>query len=98
MKLAIYAYGHPVLRKECQEIENNSKGLEELIENMWETMYHAGGMGIAAPQVGQSLRLFLVDTLQLDEEKMGKKAWKRSLSTPLLLKKPVSLGPMKRAA
>ncbi|WCL82254.1 peptide deformylase [Saprospira sp. CCB-QB6] len=85
MKLAIYAYGHPVLRKECEEIENNSKGLEELIENMWETMYHAGGMGIAAPQVGQSLRLFLVDTLQLDEEKNGEKGLKEVFINPIII-------------
>lgn len=68
MKLPIYIYGHSVLRKKCEEIDKDYPDLKELIDNMWETMYHAKGMGIAAPQVGKAIRLFIIDTLQLDEE------------------------------
>lgn len=68
MILPIYAYGHPVLRAETEEIQPNHPKLDEILENMWETMYAAKGIGLAAPQVGMSLRLFLVDTAQLDKE------------------------------
>lgn len=68
MVLPIYAYGHPVLKKQCDPIDPDYPGLHELIENMWETLYHAKGVGLAAPQVGLPIRLFLVDTQQLNEE------------------------------
>lgn len=74
MILPIYAYGHPILRKETSDIDNNYPNLQELIANMWETMYYTHGMGIAAPQIGLAIRLFVVDTLQLksDEEEEEK--------------------------
>lgn len=62
MILPIVAYGDPVLRKKCADIEAGYPGLQELIANMWETMYQASGVGLAAPQVGVPVRLFLVDT------------------------------------
>jgi len=68
MILPVYAYGQPVLKKVAQEIDKDFDGLNDLLEDMWETMYHASGVGIAAPQIGQSLRLFLVDTVQAMEE------------------------------
>ncbi len=68
MILPIYAYGQPVLKKVAQPIEPDYPGLHELIENMWETMYKAEGVGLAAPQVGRSIRLFIVDTRQAMEE------------------------------
>lgn len=68
MKLPVYAYGHPVLRKKCAEIDKDYPELKELMDNMWETMYHAKGMGIAAPQIGKNIRLFVVDTAQLDDD------------------------------
>ena len=61
MNLPIYAYGHPVLRKRAENISPDYPNLTETIANMWETMYHARGMGLAAPQVGLSIRLFVVD-------------------------------------
>ncbi|MFK7796952.1 MAG: peptide deformylase [Aureispira sp.] len=68
MKLPIYAYGHPILRKETEEIEDDYPNLSKLIDDMFETMYHTKGMGLAAPQIGRNIRLFLVDTEQLDRE------------------------------
>ena len=62
MKLPIVAYGDPVLKKKAVEITSEYNGLKELISNMYETMYGAYGVGLAAPQVGRSIRLFLVDT------------------------------------
>lgn len=68
MLLPIYAFGQPVLKKVAAPIAPNHAGLQELIADMWETMYHAEGVGLAAPQVGQSIRLFVIDTLQLDKD------------------------------
>lgn len=61
MILPIVAYGDPVLKKEAQEIEKNYPELKELIADMFETMYSASGVGLAAPQIGKSIRLFIVD-------------------------------------
>jgi peptide deformylase len=68
MILPIYAYGHPVLRKETEDIDSNYSDLKKLIADMFETMYHAEGIGLAAPQVGLGIRLFIVDTVQIQEE------------------------------
>ncbi|MBK8920460.1 MAG: peptide deformylase [Saprospirales bacterium] len=68
MILPIYAYGQPVLKKVAAPIGPDYPGLAELILNMWETMYHAEGVGLAAPQVGLPVRLFVIDTLQLEKK------------------------------
>lgn len=68
MILPIYAYGQQVLKKQAEELQKDYEGLTELINNMWETMYNAKGVGLAAPQVGLAIRLFLVDTLQIQDE------------------------------
>ncbi len=68
MILPIVAYGDPVLRKVGTEIGPDYEGLETLIANMWETMYNASGVGLAAPQVGLPIRLFLVDTSPFAED------------------------------
>ncbi len=68
MLLPIYAYGQPVLRKRADNIDQDYPELKELISNMWETMYHAEGIGLAAPQIGKSIRLFIIDTTLLDKE------------------------------
>ncbi len=62
MILPIIAYGDPVLRKVGVEITQDYPNLKELIENMKETMYNAQGVGLAAPQIGKAIRLFIVDT------------------------------------
>lgn len=61
MILPIVAYGDPILKREAEEIESDYEGLDELIKNMFETMYEASGVGLAAPQIGKSIRLFIVD-------------------------------------
>jgi peptide deformylase len=68
MILPIYAYGQPVLKKVAQPIDKHYENLPSLITNMWETMYNARGVGLAAPQIGLSIRLFIVDTIQLEAE------------------------------
>jgi len=61
MILPVYLYGHPVLRKMAQPITKEYPKLQELIANMWETMYHSEGVGLAAPQVGLSIKLAVID-------------------------------------
>ena len=61
MILPIVAYGDPVLRAKAKDIDANYPELTTLIDNMWETMYAAQGVGLAAPQIGLPIRLFLVD-------------------------------------
>lgn len=71
MVLPIYAYGSPVLREECEEIEEGTD-ISELLENMFETMYDSQGVGLAAPQIGKALRLFIVDAAPFAEEEEPK--------------------------
>lgn len=68
MILPIVGYGDPVLRKECEEITKDYPQLQELIDNMYETMNNAYGVGLAAPQIGLSIRLFVVDTKPFGED------------------------------
>lgn len=69
MILPIVAYGDPVLRKKGSKVDPDYPGLDTLIFNMWETMYEAHGVGLAAPQVGRSINLFIIDTGAFDDEK-----------------------------
>ena len=61
MILPIVAYGDPVLKRKALPISENYEGLDQLIASMWETMYQAHGVGLAAPQIGKSIRLFVID-------------------------------------
>lgn len=67
MILPIVAYGHPVLRKECEDISKDYPELTKLIADMWETMYYTNGVGLAAPQINRPVRIFVVDTEQIVE-------------------------------
>ncbi len=85
MVLPIVAYGDPVLKRVASEIPEDYEGLQGLIADMWETMYNAQGLGLAAPQIGRSLRLFVIDTAPLaddeelnEEEKLRLKSFKRA--------------------
>lgn len=68
MILPITAYGNPVLRKKTDVIKPDYPGLQELISNMWETLYASHGIGLAAPQVNKPIRLFLVDSKHVLEQ------------------------------
>jgi len=67
MVLPIVAYGSPILKKEAEEIDENYPNLKELIADMFETMYDANGVGLAAPQIDRSIRLFVVDATPFTE-------------------------------
>lgn len=68
MILPVYLYGHPVLRKEAEDIEKDYPGLEKLIQDMFETMYHTEGIGLAAPQIGKSIAVIVIDAGVLGED------------------------------
>jgi peptide deformylase len=65
MILPIVAYGSPVLRKVCDDIDAGYPGLEKLLADMWETMYNSNGVGLAAPQINAAIRLFMIDSEQI---------------------------------
>ena len=71
MILPILAYGDPILKKECDEIEKDYPKLNNLIADMFETMYRAKGVGLAAPQIGKNIRLFIVDGTPFAEKEEG---------------------------
>lgn len=68
---AIYGYGHPVLKQVAKEVREDHSGLAELIGDMWETMEHADGVGLAAPQIGLALRIFVIDSRPMYPENDG---------------------------
>lgn len=68
MVLPIIAYGDPVLRKKAKDIPSNYPKLKELVDNMFETMYKASGVGLAGPQVGLPLRIFVIDAIPFSED------------------------------
>ncbi len=61
MKFPILAYGHPTLRKVAADITPEYSGLQQLIDDMFDAMYESNGVGLAAPQIGKSIRLFVID-------------------------------------
>lgn len=67
MVLPVYVYGMSVLRKVAQEIDEDYEGLEQLISDMFETMRFSDGVGLAAPQIGRSIRLFVVDASRMED-------------------------------
>lgn len=68
MLLPIYLYGHPVLRAETEEITPDYPDLKKLIADMWDTMYNSEGVGLAAPQIGRSIRLIVLDGSVMAED------------------------------
>ena len=84
MVLPIIAYGHPVLRKVAQEIDKDYPGLQQLIDDMCETMYATSGVGLAAPQVNRSIRLIVLDASPFEEDVPEAAGFKRVLINPII--------------
>lgn len=79
----IVAYGHPVLKKKAVEIEKGSVDIKQLAEDMFETMHNAQGVGLAAPQIGKSIRIFVIDGAPLEEEEV--KDFKKVFVNPTIV-------------
>jgi peptide deformylase len=86
MVLPVYIYGQPVLRKVAEKINPDYPELKELIDNMFETMYKADGIGLAAPQVGLSIRLLVIDaSAAADEDNPDLQDFKKAFINPEIL-------------
>jgi peptide deformylase len=83
MIYSIVAYGHPVLKTKAKDIKREEEDIKTLVEDMFETMYNANGVGLAAPQIGKSIRLFVVDTEPIDEDDEPK--MKKAFINPVIL-------------
>jgi len=79
MILPIVAYGDPVLKKKAKDISKDYQNLDKLINNMWDTMYNAYGVGLAAPQVGLPIRMFVIDPAPFAEDEELEEAEKETL-------------------
>jgi peptide deformylase len=85
MILPIYVIGTPVLRKVAEDITPDYEGLEQLLKDMEETMYHSDGVGLAAPQIGKSIRIFIIDASPMDEDDESLKDFKKVFINPKII-------------
>jgi len=85
MILPIYLYGQPVLRKQSEDVAADYPELEKLIADMFETLEQADGCGLAAPQIGLALRMFIVDGTVLDEDYPECKGFKKPFINPEII-------------
>lgn len=80
MVYPIVVYGDPVLKRRAKDIEKDSLNIKELVADMYETMYAASGVGLAAPQIGKGIRIFVVDAEPMDEDNL--KGFKKAFINP----------------
>ncbi len=85
MTLPVFVYGSPVLRKVATEIPEDYPDLDGLIDDLFQTMYKSEGIGLAAPQIGKSLRIFVIDASPLDEDDPSLKGFKRVFINPRII-------------
>ena len=81
----IVVAGHPVLKMKAQEIDKNFPDLDKLIEDMFETMYVSDGVGLAAPQIGKSIRLFVIDGKPAAEDNPELENFKKVFLNPYII-------------
>lgn len=85
MILPVVAFGHPNLRKVSVEITPEYPGLQQLISDMWETMYFSVGVGLAAPQINKQIRLFVIDATPYEKDKPETKDFKKVFINPKIV-------------
>ncbi len=85
MILPIYLYGQPILRKPTEDVGRDYPELDTLIENMFQTMYQSDGVGLAAPQVGLPIRLFVIDASPMREDFPDIECAKRAFINPRIV-------------
>jgi peptide deformylase len=94
MTYPIVIYGHSILRKVAEDIDKDYPSLQEFIANMFETMYNSEGLGLAAPQVGKSIRLFVIDGAPVAEDEPALKDFKKVFINAHITEKCGDLKPM----
>ncbi len=85
MILPVYLYGSSVLKKEAEPVTKDYPEIQKLIANMWDTLNNTGGVGLAAPQVGHSLRLLIIDATPFKDEDASAENFKRVMINPEIL-------------
>jgi peptide deformylase len=94
MTYPIVVYGHQVLRKVAEDIEKNYPGLQQLVADLFETMHNSEGIGLAAPQIGKSIRIFVIDGSPLAEDEPQLAGFKKAFINPYIIEKKGELKPM----
>ncbi|MDR1408251.1 MAG: peptide deformylase [Tannerella sp.] len=87
MILPVYTYGQPVLREKTHDIDANYPEIKQLVANMFETMYNADGIGLAAPQVGLSIRLLVINVDPLKKDYPECRDFKRVMINPVIIER-----------
>jgi peptide deformylase len=87
MTYPIVIYGHPILRKVAEDIDKDYPGLDQFIEDLFDTMYHSEGLGLAAPQVGKSIRIFVIDGKPAAEDEPSLADFKKAFINPQITEK-----------
>jgi peptide deformylase len=87
MVYPIYVYGQPVLRKVAKDIDKDYPNFQEFVNDMFETMEKSDGLGLAAPQVGESIRLFVIDGKPLEEEDPTMKGFRKAFINAKIIEK-----------
>jgi peptide deformylase len=90
----IVVFGHPILRKVAEEIDKDYPNLQQLISDMFETMYYSDGLGLAAPQIGKSIRLFVIDGKPVEEDEPEFANFKKAFINAHITERSADLVPM----
>lgn len=94
MTYPIVIYGHPVLRKVAVDIDKEYPGLNQFIDDLFDTMHHSEGIGLAAPQIGKSIRIFVIDGKPLEEDEPSLADFKKVFINALISERCGELQPM----
>jgi peptide deformylase len=94
MTYPIFVYGNPVLKKVAVDVEKDYPGLQKLVDDLFDTMYHSEGLGLAAPQIGKSIRVFVIDGAPVAEDEPELADFKKAFINAHLLEKSGELVPM----
>jgi len=94
MTYPIVIYGHTMLRKVAVEISKDHPGFNQMIEDLFETMYHSEGMGLAAPQIGKSIRIFVIDGAPVAEDEPSLAGFKKVFVNASISERCGELQPM----
>ena len=91
----IVVYGHPALQKVAEDVKKDHPGLQQLISDLFETMYNAEGIGLAATQIGRSERVFVIDGTPVADDDPSMKDFKKTFINAHIIEKSGKLAPMK---
>jgi peptide deformylase len=90
----IVVYGHPVLKKVAEDIDRDFPDFKQLIADLFETMYYSEGLGLAAPQIGKSVRIFVIDGKPAAEDEPSLAEFKKAFINPHITERSGELVPM----